>query len=135
MRRVSRVTLDIDGHVHSFELRAVRAYYALQQWADEVDVSISSSGEGIHLIGWFSERLDDEQKRRIRRNLGDDPNRIRLDRMRGQVGHTRNVLWTRKQGKQPDEDFDDIHAALEAINRSQPIVRRFRAAVQNGLVR
>lgn len=112
MSYASRVTIDIDGYVDSFEMVAVRAYHNLDRIADEVEVRVSQSGEGIHLVGWFAERLDDDQKFTIRRNLGDDANRIKLDEMRGAVGHTTNVLWD------DDGDFSDIYDALDHIGKT-----------------
>jgi hypothetical protein len=131
----SRVTLDIDGHIPNFELRAIRAWHALERVAAETSVSISASGTGLHLQGWFSERLSASEKERIRRNLGDDPNRIELDRVRGEVGHTTNVLWTQKDGQEPDDDFETVYDALDAINRAQPVTARLRETVQRGLLR
>lgn len=110
----SRVTVDIDPK-GGWTIRALRAYYALERAATQVDVRISSSGNGIHIIGWFTERLSDEQKERMRRNLGDDHNRVHLDTVRNRVGHMTQVLWTGKGDTRDavDEDFDDIHDAID----------------------
>lgn len=130
----SRVTVDIDSHFHDWQLRAIRAYYALKRAADDIEVRISASGEGIHLVGWFDGPLTQEQKSRLRRSLLDDTNRIDADAERGAVGHTTNVLWTEKGGEKADKDFDDIHDALAHITLSKPAGDRLAAAVKAGTV-
>lgn len=117
MAAESRLTVDIDDHGVDWMLDAVRAYYGLVRVADEVEVRISSSGSGIHLVGWFDDRLDSETKDTLRRTLGDDAKRIELDEMRSRQGHATNVLWTSKAGSDGvDDDFDDIHDALAHIS-------------------
>ena len=112
----SRVTIDIDDHGRNWKLDAVRAYYGLKRAADSVEVRVSSSGSGIHLVGWFDERLSDDAKDRLRRTLGDDAKRVDLDEMRSRHGHATNVLWTSKAGSDGvDTDFDGIHDALDHI--------------------
>jgi hypothetical protein len=112
----SRITVDIDDDATDWEMDAVRAYYGLRRAASRVEVRISSSGSGIHLVGWFDERLDETQTDRLRRTLGDDSKRIELDGMRDRVGHATNVLWTRKSASAgADTDFDNIHDALAHI--------------------
>jgi len=124
-----RVTVDIDGYVGNFELVAVRAYYNLARLADEVEVHISSSGEGIHLIGWFSEECDFPTRLKLRRTLGDDQNRLQFDLERFMAGVYTGVLWSQKDRRDSpenapenrpgkDRDFADIHDALRHINMS-----------------
>jgi hypothetical protein len=115
----SRVTLDIDDDGATWTLAATRAYHELSDAADSVEVRVSSSGSGIHLIGWFDDPLTDEQKDRLRRHLGDDKDRIMLDTMRRRVGHSTNVLWTNKGGDEPATGFRDIYAALDHIRLSE----------------
>jgi hypothetical protein len=134
----SRVTVDIDSHHLDWRLRAVRAYYELARTADEVDIRISSSGEGLHLIGWFSSRLAAEGKTRLRRHLADDSNRVRLDELRGGVGHTTNVCWTSKyvdsDPQHADGDFADVWDALDHIEVEDTPERRLKRALEAGLV-
>lgn len=134
--KASRVTLDLDGHVPAFRLQAIRAYHGLERAADEVEVRVSSSGQGLHIIGWFSERLSDAEKDALRRSLGDDPRRTELDSLptwhRSRA--VSNVCWTRKGGETPEMDFDDVYDALDYINASG-MVERFEGAVKAGLVR
>lgn len=112
----SRVTVDIDDDAHDWQLRAIRAYHGLVRAAEKVEVRISSSGSGIHLVGWFDERLEDDAAEKLRRNLGDDAKRLELDAMRSRVGHATNVLWTEKAGSDGvDTDFEDIYDALDHI--------------------
>lgn len=114
--RLCRVTVDIDSYHYDFELKAIRAYYNAQAaGAVDVDVRISSSGRGIHIIAWFSEILTHHQKMRLREALGDDPNRVRMDEIRGNAGHTTEVLWTQKGGRENETGFSDIWHALETI--------------------
>jgi hypothetical protein len=116
MSHESRVTVDIDDHGPNWQLRAVRAYHGLVRAADSVETRVSSSGSGIHLIGWFDERLSADEKERLRRTLGDDSKRLELDEMRARHGHATNVLWTEKNGTDGvDTDFDNVYDALDHI--------------------
>jgi hypothetical protein len=130
----SRVTFDIDGYIPNFELTAQRAYYGLARYADDVEVRISSGGEGIHLVGWFEDRLTDTQKRKLRRTLGDDAKREELDIRRWQYGQTHDVLWTEKHGNHADDDFDHIEDALAAIRMSEPDFERLKRNLHDGMV-
>lgn len=121
-----RVTVDVDGYVGGFELTAIRAYYNLARIAEHVEVHISSSGEGVHLVGWLSERCDFPSRLKLRRQLCDDTNRIQFDLERFMNGVYTDVLWTEKD-RQPgpesapedrpgkDRCFGDIHRALDHI--------------------
>jgi len=111
----SRVTVDLDAP-DARPIQAIRAYHALQQAAERVDVRISASGTGLHLVGYFTERLTDDQKARLRRDLGDDVKRLELDTLRRRHGHMTQVLWTEKDGRTVDTDYDDIYAALDHIS-------------------
>lgn len=112
----SRVTVDIDDHGPNWQLKAIRAYHGLLRRAHSVEVRVSSSGSGIHLIGWFDERLSDTAKDTLRRTLGDDSKRLELDEMRSRHGHATNVLWTEKYGTDGvDTDFDNVYDALDHI--------------------
>lgn len=117
MPKVSRVTIDIDSKEVAWRLRAVRAYYNLRDLADEVDVVISSSHEGLHLIGWFSEVLTDDDQERMRAALCDDPKRLAMDEVRHEMGHPTQVLWTEKSSREGSaiKDYADIHDALDHI--------------------
>lgn len=113
----SRVTVDIDDGESGWMLAAIRAYHNLAYDADSVEVRISSSGSGIHLVGWFSTQLSADTKDHLRRTLGDDPKRVELDEVRSRHGHMTNVLWTNKSGTDGvDDDFNDIHDALAHIS-------------------
>jgi hypothetical protein len=121
-----RVTVDIDGYTPGFETVATRAYYNLADAAAEVEVHISSSGEGIHLVGWFEDDLGLADRLKLRRYLSDDPNRIRIDIERARNGVYTGVLWSEKNANtgptrddskatetgRKDRSFADIHAAL-----------------------
>lgn len=118
-----RVTIDLDGYLPNFEMAAIRAYHNLADVADRVDVDISSSGQGIHLTGWFEQRITFAERVTMRRTFGDDGRRVEFDVERHLNGVYNGVLWSEKHrdtgaetapehrpGK--DRDFDDIHDAL-----------------------
>ena len=124
-----RVTVDVDGYVSGFELTAIRAYYNLARIAEHVEVHISSSGEGVHLVGWLSERCDFPSRLKLRRQLCDDTNRIQFDLERFMNAIYTDVLWTQKDRQHSpenapeerpgkDRSFDDIHRALDHIRMS-----------------
>jgi len=117
-RAESRVSLDLD-QPDARPIQAIRAYHALDRAAERVDVRISASGAGLHLVGFFAERLTDDQKERLRRDLGDDVKRIELDTLRQRHGQMGNVLWTEKNGQPIDTDYGDIYAALDHISLSR----------------
>lgn len=112
MAYASRITLDFDSYIPAMEFKAVRAWHELKREADEVEARVSRSGTGIHLVAWFEERLTDDQKFALRRHLSDDAHRIRMDEMRGAVGHTTNVLW------EDDTDFENVYDALDHIRET-----------------
>lgn len=126
--------MDVDAH-GDWELRAIRAWYALERCCEKTDVRISSSGRGLHLIGWTTDDLDLDDRLRIRRWLADDQNRVRMDAERGGIGHTTDVLWSAKSGSgEADEDYTDLWDALDHITASEPPHRRLKRRVQDGLV-
>lgn len=115
-RGVSRVTIDIDSYHPQWQLTAVKAVYnARAAGAVEVDVRVSSSGEGIHLVVWFDRLLTAEAKARLRELWGDDPHRRDMDAVRGEHHHTTNVLWSEKGDQHAERHYDDIWHALESI--------------------
>lgn len=116
---VSRVTIDVDGYHHGWRMKAIRCYHNLfAEGAHTVDVSISSSGRGIHLVGWFDRFIDDEAELEMRRRIGDDSNRVAMDEERGRVGHVTGVLWDDKATRDgsSDHDFADIYDALDHVD-------------------
>lgn len=116
----SRVTLDFDAYAPRWRFKALRAWYTLQRLAADVEVRVSSSGEGIHMIGWFDEELSEERKMELRMHLGDDPDRIRLDEQRGEWGHVTQVLWSSKGSGESDADFERVQDALDYIEVTGP---------------
>lgn len=126
--RRSRVTIDIDGYIPNFRMKALAAYYGMRREADEVEVRVSSSRTGIHIVGWFDEYISDERKDALRRELADDDKRLLLDHIRGKEGHTTNVLW------EPDSVWDDIESALAYIEGHWDPVRSFERDVKRGLI-
>lgn len=105
--KVDRVTVDVDGKFHDYERRALSAYYNLEAMgAVDIEVRVSSSHEGIHLIAWFDHRLGQDARMRMREALADDRNRVWMDHERGSHGHTTGVCWREKSTRD--------HEAFEA---------------------
>lgn len=113
-----RVTVDIDGYVPNWRLTAIRSYYNLSRLADDVEVHISSSGRGLHLIGWFRDEQDFPTRLRLRRSLNDDPNRIKMDLERYMNDVYTGVLWSEKSDRESvkDRSFGDIHDAIRHMD-------------------
>lgn len=116
----SRVTIDIDSHVPATRVRVLRAVYGLRDaGAAEVDIAVSSSGEGYHIVGWFDEYLDPEAKRTLRKDLNDDGNRERMDEQRGPRGLPENTMWTEKDGNEGErQTFTTVEDALRHVART-----------------
>lgn len=137
----SRVTVDVDSYLPDWRFVAVRAYHNLKRVADEVEVRISSSGKGLHIIGWFEDGLSDDGKDRLRRHLGDDSNRSRLDwgdSPEEAPRVTTDVCWTTKyvdsDPQHADMDFEDVWDALDHVRVTEPPDERLRRAVQAGML-
>lgn len=112
--KVDRVTVDVDGKWDGYERRALSAYHNLRAaGAVDIEVRVSSSHRGIHLIAWFDHRLGQEARMRIRETVGDDRNRVRMDHERGSHGHTTGVCWREKSGRDHEAfEVDSIETAL-----------------------
>lgn len=120
--KVARVNVDVDGYRHGWRLHAIRVYHNLfAAGAHTVEVTISSSGIGLHLTGWFDFVPREEAKLRLRESLGDDPKRVSMDRERGRRGHVTQVTWSDKGIREgtADDDFADVYDALDHINATQ----------------
>ena len=133
-----RVSVDIDDYEDAWKLRAVRVWHALERHADDVEAHISSSGSGIHVVGYFDERaLDEETRLEIRRTLGDDGNRIQMDKERGAHGHTTGVMWDQKSRNgtgTKDRDFVDVYDAIRHIEAQNDTDHdRMRRLVNDGI--
>lgn len=117
----SRITIDIDSHVPNLRIRLLRAKSGLKRaGAYEVEAAVSSSGRGFHLTGYFDERIPLETQFRIRENLNDDPNRIKMDRQRAERGLPINTMWTKKHGNDGErQTFETIEDALAHVERTQ----------------
>jgi len=129
----SRLTIDIDGYVPQWRLQAIRAWYELNRIADRVDVHVSSSGTGLHIIAFFE---DPEDGYIHRERLSDDYRRVELDRERRKYGLLDNVSWQRKSANDGEKirDFTDIWDALDYITEQIPPEDRLKFAIQRGLV-
>jgi len=111
------ITMDFDKG-SELRQRAVRAYQYFERNADAVEIRISSSGEGLHIIGKYDALLDDETMVRIRNQLEDDTHRIQMDEQRIEHDLPAQVLWDDKHGRDgtADRDFTDLWSALEMID-------------------
>lgn len=120
-----RVSLDLDGYRDGFETAAIRAYYNLRREADDVDVAVSSGGEGLHIVGWFERPIPPHEETRLRRQCCDDGARVEMDIERRRHGLVTGVLWHSKdQPGGPEHrgtrgvkqrDVGDVHDALDRI--------------------
>lgn len=112
--KVDRVTIDVDGKFYDYERRAVAAYYNLRATGTvDIEVRVSSSHRGIHLIAWYDHRLGQDARMRIRETVVDDRNRVRMDHERGSHGHTTGVCWREKSSRDHEAfEVESIEAAL-----------------------
>jgi len=121
-RHRGRVTLDFDGYADRMRLRAIEAYHALDRFADDVDVAISSGGEGLHIVGWFEQPLTFAEKIKLRRTLGDDSNRIKIDIERAMNDVYTGVLWSSKSdGGTKQRGFADVYDALDSLGGGEEL--------------
>lgn len=130
----TRITVDLDGYAPRFRFKAVSAYHSLERWADDVTVAISSSGNGLHLVGWFRESLTFAEEVRLRRTLGDDPKRVEIDIERALNGIYTGVLWSEKSASgSKQRGFADVYDALEAMDGAEALsVDRVKAYANDG---
>lgn len=119
-----RVTVDVDDHRDGWIERAIRAYHALEGPADWIRVAVSGSGRGIHVKAMVpSDRVGDVDQ--LKRLLGDDPTRTRLDEQRARHGGITGTTWT------PTAQFGDVYMALDYIRETTTTARESaRAAAQ-----
>jgi hypothetical protein len=133
---VSRITVDIDGHHDSPRLRVLRAYHGLLQHdaVCGVSVAVSSSHEGFHLVAECDEHVSVIERLRVRRNLGDDPKRVRMDEQRAKRGLPIGTMWTSKGGRDGERrEFGDAEAALEYVDAtSRSAAERAHGIQQHG---
>jgi len=85
-----RVTIDVDKKKLAMEI-LTKGIEKLGRVPDEI--RISASGKGFHYI-WNSLDVSFEDSLQLREEIGDDPNRVRIDRACGLK--PQQVLWTSK---------------------------------------
>ena len=129
----SRVSVDIDSHVPSVEIRVLRAYHGLyEHGATDVTVAVSSSGTGFHVVGAFDEPLAQETKFEIRENLNDDPNRLKMDRQRAERGLPTQTMWSRKDSNDGERQvFDTADDALNHVELTRGGAHAHAKRIQN----
>lgn len=115
-----RFTVDLDDH-GNLEALAVRSWYYLQRVADAVDIHVSSSGGGLHLVAYLERPMPFHKKIEHRRAAGDDARRIDMEIQRWHAGLEVDVIFSQKDGKPgegakvKDRRFRDVWDALDAI--------------------
>lgn len=73
-----RVTLDLDD---ATDIDALRGYFGLRDaGAVDVEIRVSSSGDGFHVRGWFDGQPVAETVEKLRLAHGDHPKRVHLDK-------------------------------------------------------
>lgn len=105
-----RVTIDIDD-----ETKAWESYCKLKEYTGkEPEVYLSSSGHGYHFIV-HDMKISFDESLIIRELCGDDPIRIRLDKVT--CYKPKAVLWIKKDGKRAKriENFPE-YFKKKAIN-------------------
>lgn len=88
-----RVTIDLDSNKISKYIRTLNKGIALIGKPPEM-IRISSSGRGYHFI-WRGLNITQERAYLYRKIIGDDPNRIKLDKSSNK--RAKQVLFTKKE--------------------------------------
>ena len=130
-----RITVDLDAKDYSrnqFRLRATRAYSQLADDADEVEVHVSSSGLGLHLVAWFEDPLEFHEEIALRRQHGDDPRRVDMDIKRWFQGLYTGVLFEEKGDKEKERRFSGIFDALDWIDAQRDDANRVKRLANDG---
>ena len=133
----ARITVDLDGKDYThygFRLRATRCWYNLRHIADYVDVHVSSSGNGLHIVAWFEEDLAFHEQIHLRRGSGDDDRRVDMDCQRWLEGLYTDVLFCDKDDRPQVKDrrFRDVHDALDHIAEGRDDHSRMNALANHG---
>lgn len=134
----SRLTIDLDAKEFSpsaFRLKAIRSWHNLQDMGADVDVHVSSSGKGLHLVAWFREPLRFHEQVAIRREAGDDPRRTWMDCQRWLNGLYTDVLFEDKDRREFSKErrFSTIYDALDFIAEYQrDDYQRVKSLVNDG---
>jgi hypothetical protein len=99
-----------------------------------VSVAVSSSQQGFHIVAECDEYVSTAERLRVRRNLGDDPKRVRLDEQRAERGLPIGTMWTSKAGREGERrEFGDAEAALEYVEATQRSAKaRARGVAERG---
>jgi hypothetical protein len=131
-----RWTVDLDGKDGNLEQRAIRAWHYCRRVADGVEIHVSSSGEGLHLLAYHRQPVPFHKKIEHRRAAGDDDRRIDMEIQRWHAGLEVDVVFQQKDSPEGIETvtkerrYADVYDALDAVraNRSDPAERMRRLA-------
>lgn len=118
--RKGRVTIDLDGKDYpwpQFRLKAISIWHNLDDVCTDVECHVSSSGKGLHFVGWLDEELPFYEEVALRRLHGDDPRRIDMDIQRWRQGLYTGVLFEEKSDREHGKErrFVDVYDALDHI--------------------
>lgn len=133
----SRLTVDLDAKdygFHAFRLKAVSIWCNLDRVADRREVHVSSSGRGLHFVGWFVDEIDQDTQVKLRQALGDDPRRTDMDVQRYKNGLYTDVLFTEKCDREFSKErrFRDVYDALDHIAAQRSDAERMRRLIDYG---
>lgn len=130
-----RITVDLDDK-GDLETTAVKSWYYLQRVADAVDCHVSSSGRGLHLIGYLKQPMAFAEKIKHRRAAGDDPRRVDMEIQRWHAGLTVDVVFSDKDGvdgvESKDKRFRDVWDALDYVTAQRDDSDRMRRLANHG---
>jgi len=109
-----RVTCDLDD---ARPCDIYRAVYGLRSaGAYDVEVRVSSSGNGAHVRGWFdADDVDADDVETLRLAHGDHPRRAWMDRTHNVKPH--QILFSRKHGGEAGPWRTDPHLAVDELVR------------------
>jgi len=133
-----RFTVDLDAKGGGLEDRAVRSWYYLRDVADAVDVHVSSSGKGLHLVAYLTEPMAFYRKIEHRRAAGDDARRVDMEIQRWQAGLQVDVIFQDKDGGSGEDvnvkerRFRDVWDALDHIRAQRDDVARLDRLAEYG---
>lgn len=129
-----RFTVDLDDK-GDLESTAVRAWYYLRRVGD-VDVHVSSSGGGLHMVCYLSESMPFAEKIEHRRTAGDDARRVDMEIQRWHAGLQVDVLFCDKDGvesvQNKDRRFRDVWDALDHVTAQRDDSDRMRRLANYG---
>lgn len=135
--RQGRITVDLDAKEYSatqFRFKATQIWHNLEGITVDLEVHVSSSGKGLHFVGWFDEKLPFHEEVALRRQHGDDPRRVDMDVKRWLNGLYTGVLFEEKSNRAHGKErrFKDVYDALDHIDAQRDDHSRMNALANGG---